>query len=93
MALKFRNIDVAPDLPVREWPFEAVLTALERGGLSEWRRLAEEVRRDPWGPTSRKVQQALDVAAPYGVTELMTAIIADARANVDARDASDVEPR
>lgn len=33
MSLRFRNIDVSPDDPIEIWPTEAVLTALERGGL------------------------------------------------------------
>ena len=37
MSLAFRNIDVSPEEPVEVWPTEAILTALERGGLGHWR--------------------------------------------------------
>lgn len=79
MTVNLRNVDVDPASPVSSWPFEAVLVALERGGLTEWRRLAAEVRDDPWGPVSRKIEQALQVAEPYGVSPLMREIISEAR--------------
>ena len=39
-ALKFRNIVASVDDPVETWPFEGILTAVERGTLPDWRRLA-----------------------------------------------------
>ncbi len=80
MNLAFRNVDVDPDDPVRYWPTEAVLTALERGGLSHWRRLAAEIRDAPWGPVARRVEAALAATRPYGVAQLMEDVIAHARA-------------
>lgn len=80
MTLSFRNIGVSPDDPVEEWPTEAVLTALERGGLSHWRRLAAAIRADPWGAVARRVEEALTLSEAYGVDELMTDAIAGARA-------------
>lgn len=83
MTLAFRNIDVDPDDPVTDWPTEAVLTALERGGLSHWRRLAAAVRDDPWGPVAQRVEEALSITRPYGVAELMEGAIATARARAE----------
>lgn len=80
MSLVFRNIDVDPDDPVEEWPTEAVLTALERGNLSHWRRLVVAVRSAPWGPVARRVEEVLSITRPYGVAELMEGAIARARA-------------
>lgn len=80
MTLTFRNLDVSPDDPVAVWPTEAVLTALERGGLDQWRRLATAIRADPSGPVALRVEEALSVARPYGVSELMESVIASARA-------------
>lgn len=70
---------MSPDDPVEEWPTEAVLTALERGGLSHWRRLAAAIDADPWGAVTRRVEEALEVAQPYGVSVLMDRAIRDAR--------------
>ncbi|MGQ0715763.1 MAG: helix-turn-helix domain-containing protein [Pseudonocardiales bacterium] len=80
MTLSFRNIDVSADDPVEDWPTEAVLTALERGGLSHWRRLAAAKRADPWGVVARRVEEALTLSEAYGVDELMADAIAGARA-------------
>jgi len=66
MTLAFRNIDVSPADPVMDWPTEAVLTALERGGLSHWRRLAAAIRADPWGLVARRVERPSPSRAPSG---------------------------
>lgn len=79
MTLRFRNLDVSPDDPVSDWPGEAILIALERGGLSHWRRVVAMIRADPWGPVARLVEEALTVSRPYGVAELMERAINDAR--------------
>src|SRR5665647_1228013 len=79
MALAFRNIDASPDDPVQTWPFEGVLGALERGGLPEWRRLAQAIGDQPWGKVARYVEQAVAMAHPFGVSEVMTDLIAEAR--------------
>jgi transcriptional regulator with XRE-family HTH domain len=84
--LTFRNVDASPDEPVSEWPLEAIQTALERGGLSHWRRLASEVRADPWGPVARRLEEVLRYSRPYGVAEAMERAIARAREATEARE-------
>lgn len=86
MSLAFRNIDIDPDDPVQDWPTEAVLTALERGGLSHWRRLVAAVRDEPWGPVARRVEEALSVSRPYGAAELMEDALATARAHAEEQE-------
>lgn len=83
-ALQFRNVDVSPDDPVSSWPNEAIQTALERGGLSDWRRLAAEVRAEPWGPVARRIEEVLGYSRPYGIAEGMERVIARARARAEA---------
>lgn len=78
-SLTFRNVDASPDDPVSEWPLEAIHTALERGRLSHWRRLAHAVRTEPWGPVARQIEEVLTYSRPYGVAELMERVVADAR--------------
>jgi DNA-binding transcriptional regulator YiaG len=77
--LAFRNVDASPDDPVSEWPIEAIQTALERGGLEHWRRLADAIRAEPWGPVARGVEEVLTYSRPYGVAEAMERSIARAR--------------
>lgn len=57
--LAFRNVDASPEDQVSEWPLEAIQTALERGGLSHWRRLTRAIHAQPWGPVARRVEEAL----------------------------------
>lgn len=90
MSLTFRNVDVDPEDGVGQWPTEAVLTALERGGLSHWRRLADAIRLDPWGPVARRVEAALAATRPYGSAELMEAVISRARAAAENRERATV---
>lgn len=90
MSLAFRNIDASPDDPVRTWPFEGVLAALERGGLPQWRRLAGVIEDQPWGQVARYVEQAVAVAHPFGVSELMTELIAQARRETETADRAEV---
>jgi DNA-binding transcriptional regulator YiaG len=82
-ALAFRNVDISPDDPVSEWPQEAIQTALERGELSHWRRLAAEIQTDPWGLISRRVEEVLTYSRPYGVSNAMDRVIQMARGETE----------
>jgi hypothetical protein len=84
--LAFRNVDASPDDPVETWPFEAVVAAVERGFLPDWRRLARAIAADPWGPVAGAVDDAVRLSRPYGTIELFVAVIAHAR-----RDAAEAE--
>ncbi|MGH9113389.1 MAG: helix-turn-helix domain-containing protein [Acidimicrobiales bacterium] len=77
--LTFRNVEVSPDDPVETWPAEAIATALVRGDLGHWRRLADAIQVDPWGPVARAVESVVEMDAPYGVSLLMRDVIAGAR--------------
>jgi DNA-binding transcriptional regulator YiaG len=83
-ALTFRNVDASPKDPVAEWPLEAIQTALERGGLSHWTRLASAIRAQPWGQVARRVEEVLTYSRPYGVTEAMERVISRAREEAEA---------
>ncbi|QBI20778.1 XRE family transcriptional regulator [Egibacter rhizosphaerae] len=82
--LEFRHVDASPEDPVETWPGEAIQAALERGGLSDWRRLAAAIRADPWGRVARVVEEIAGWGELYGVDALMQRVIASARRDVDA---------
>lgn len=82
--LGFRNIDLSPGAPVESWPLEAVQTALERGSLKHWRRLAAAIQAQPWGPIAREVEEVLAHSRPYGVAETMERVIEQARRDAEA---------
>jgi DNA-binding transcriptional regulator YiaG len=77
--LAFRNVDVSPGDPVSRWPQEAIQTALERGGLSDWRRLGNAIAVDPWGPVARRVEEVLSYSRSYGAAKALERAIARAR--------------
>ncbi|MEJ5913647.1 hypothetical protein [Pseudokineococcus sp. 1T1Z-3] len=79
MILRFRNVDADPADPVETWPYEAVVTAVERGGVHDWARLTGAVRRDPWGELSRSLEDYLGYAEPTGATALLERAIRSAR--------------
>lgn len=83
MTVSFRNVSARPTDPVAEWPTEAVRAALERGGLPEWRRIAGEIAKEPWGRTARQVEEVLRHARPDGVADLLEAVIESARERAD----------
>lgn len=82
--LAFRNVETSPDAQVSDWPLEAIQTALERGGLSHWRRLADAIQAQPWGPVARRVEEVLTYSRPYGVAPLIERVIARAREEAEA---------
>ena len=80
MTLAFRNIEVTPADPIEQWGVEGIETALERGSLRYWRRIAAAILADPWGKVAREVEEVLAYSRPYGVADLMDRIIESARA-------------
>ena len=89
-ALAFRNVDVTPDDPVSVWPQEALQTALERGSLADWRRLAAAVRESPWGPVARRLEEVLGYSRPYGVAAAFERAIEQAREAAEAAERATV---
>lgn len=49
-----------------------VADILDRGTLSDWRRLAHEVRDNPYGPYARAVRRVVEGAHFFGTTILWT---------------------
>ena len=84
MSLAFRNVEVPLDTPVDLWPYEALVTAIERGTVTDWATLSRAIRRDPWGPVARQVELYLSYAQPWGVGPLLARAIASARASSEA---------
>ena len=88
--LAFRNVDSSPGEPVERWPTEALESALDRGSLEQWARIAQAIGRQPWGRVARTVESVLLFSRPYGVDLLMERAIATARAEADAADKAEV---
>lgn len=93
MTLAFRNLDLDPSAPVESWPVEAILTAIERGSLSHWRRIVRAVRADPWGPVARRTAEALTLTDAYGITPALTSALERARRDAELAERSEVATR
>ena len=93
MTLSFRNVDADVTDPVSSWPQEALQAALERGGISHWRRIAAEIRARPWGRVARAVEEILTYSRPYGVAGLMDRAIEAARRQAARSEVEEVAGR
>ncbi|MGH9281179.1 MAG: helix-turn-helix domain-containing protein [Acidimicrobiales bacterium] len=79
MTVSFRNIDVDEAASIETWPAEAIEILIDRGSLSDWRRLASALASDPWGPLARTVEQAIELDCHYGVDRIMERILQQQR--------------
>lgn len=93
MALQFRNVDASPDDDVRSWPYEALVTAIDRGLVPDWQPIFAEIRRSPWGPVARRVERYLSYREPDGVGTLFALAIEHARAEVERGAKAEVAAR
>lgn len=85
MTVRFRNLDFDVSAPVDEWPAEAIETVIDRGSLSDWRRLGAAIRRNPWGPAARSTETVVSWKEHYGADALFTEMIRRAREEVTLR--------
>jgi DNA-binding transcriptional regulator YiaG len=85
MTLQFRNLDFDLAAPMDMWPAEAIETVIDRGSLSDWRGLADAIRRNPWGPAARTAETVVAWGEHYGVDALMSNVIRQAREDIARR--------
>jgi DNA-binding transcriptional regulator YiaG len=64
---------------MEEWPAEAIEAVIDRGSLSDWRRLATAIHDNPWGAAARTTEIITSWGEHYGVDALMTKVIQRAR--------------
>lgn len=86
MSVAFRNVDVDRAAPISTWPYEALVTMVERGTLSDWAVIARAIGDEPWGPVARQIEEYLSYESPYGVGPLLTRAIERARATAVQRE-------
>lgn len=91
--VEFRNVDASPKDDVHTWPYEALVTVMDRGLVSDWRPVFAEMRRSPWGRVARRVEQYLSYRERDGVSTLFALAIERARADTDQADRSEVANR
>lgn len=92
MTLAFRNVAV-PEEAVQSWPYEAIVTSIERGTIGDWARLGRAIGESPWGEVARQVEEYLAYADEPGVTQLLRRRIARARAERELQERAEVAAR
>ncbi len=90
---RFRHVDVDQSAPVATWPFEALIAILERGSIRDWAVLTAEIRRDPWGPVSRQVDEHMRQEKVPGLGPLLDRAIARARRRAEDAERAAVATR
>jgi predicted XRE-type DNA-binding protein len=93
MSLQFRNVDASPQDPVSTWPYEALVTAIERGLIPDWQPIFAELKEQPWGDVARKIERYLSYASNSGVNALFALAINRARENSELRERQEVATR
>jgi hypothetical protein len=93
MPLQFRNVDASPTDDVRTWPYEALVTAIDRGLVPDWQPIFEEIRRSPWGPVARRVERYLAYRERDGAGVLFALAIERARADSEAAERAEAAAR
>jgi len=93
MGVTFRNVDASPTDDVRTWPYEALVTVIDRGLVRDWQPVFAAIRRSPWGPVARRVERYLSYREPDGVGTLFELAIDRARAETDRADRAEVAAR
>lgn len=92
-ALRFRNVDADPADDVGTWPYEALVAAIDRGLVPDWRPVFAEIRRSPWGPVARRVERYLGYRDPDGVSTLFALAVEHARNEAERADRAEVVAR
>lgn len=80
MALKFRNLNVSPADPVESWGFEGLLSAVERGDIRDWRRIAQALRWEPRGKVAGELREVLDSVENPAMVKLFGEVLRNAAA-------------
>lgn len=91
--LSFRNVDAEPTDDVITWPYEALVTAIDRGLVDDWQPIFAEIRRSPWGTLARRVECYLSYRDPDGVSRLFALAIERARKSREFAERTEVAER
>jgi len=93
MTVGFRNVDASPDDDVTTWPYEALVTVVERGLVQDWQPVFAELQRRPWGLVARKVEQVAATTSDRAAGTLFTLAVQHARSRAEANERAEVAQR
>lgn len=78
------------DRPVEFWPTAAIRAAVESGDLTIWQRIAAAIKRDPYGRTSRQVEEVLENTSSYGISKALDEVLVHSREHLEADERAEV---
>lgn len=90
MANLFRNVDGSPRDPVDTWPYEGMVSVIERGNILDWSPLIDFIRQDPWGRVARNLEIYLGYSDLKDVSGFFRLVLDDARERVEASERKEV---
>jgi len=93
MTVGFRNVDADPADAVHTWPYEALVTVIDRGLVPDWQPVFAEIRRSPWGKVARRIERYLSYREPDRVGVLFQLAIDDARRRTERADKHETAAR
>ncbi len=79
--------------PVEFWPTSAIRTALENGDIAVWQRIVVAIKRDPFGRTSRQVEEVLDQIGPHGwsgIARALAEVLTRSRSYLESQERAEV---
>lgn len=85
-----RNVDVDLDDDAATWPFEALVSVLDRGLVADWQPIIRALRAQPWGPFALRVLDAAALADDERIAALFDAIIASIRVEFERAERDEV---
>lgn len=93
MTVQFRNVDAEWTDPVETWPYEALVTTIERGLVSDWQPIFREINARPWGKTARRLESYLGYSEHRAEVRLFGAALERARELQREREKDEVVKR
>ncbi len=79
MTVQFRNVDAQWTDPIETWPYEALVTTIERGLVSDWQPIFRDIEKNPWGRTARRLEKYLGYSEHAAEVRLFGAALKRAR--------------
>src|SRR5262249_43131367 len=76
--------------PVEFWSTAAIRSALQGGDIATWKRIANALKRDPYGRTARQVEEVLEGTRPSGIAKALWEVLERARTHLEANERAEV---
>jgi len=93
VVVQFRNLEVVWSDPIDLWPYEAVVTTIERGLVRDWQPILRDMRLRPWGRVAGYVEHYTKNPDDASAGALFAAALAKARQDREEQEREEVASR